>query len=288
MNLSTFTKDSDFPFFIQLGKHDDNMPVHYHEDFSELVIVLKGTADHIVNSEKYFIKKGDVFIINKNTFHGYENTSNFRICNIMYKPKHLYQVGNDLEKSPGYQALFVVEPSLAKDSNFRSKLQLTLSDYEKAKEIILDMVNEYENKSQGYQTMVYSHFMELVVFLSRLYDLSGSGLSSNLINIVKAASYMENNFQNPINLQDLADEAGISVRHLNRIFKEHYKTTPINYLLRLRIQYACLLLKKNDYSISDVAYESGFGDSNYFARQFKKIMGFSPKDYRSNIKELHI
>ncbi|WP_238476038.1 helix-turn-helix domain-containing protein [Clostridium manihotivorum] len=288
MHLSIFTKDTNFPFFIQLGKHENNMPVHYHVDFSELVIVLKGTADHIVNSEKYFIKKGDVFIINKNTFHGYDNASDFRICNIMYKPEHLYQVGRDLEKSLGYQALFVVEPSLAKESNFDSKLQLTLSDYEKVKDLILDMIDEYENKKQGSQTMVYSHFMELVVFLSRLHDLSGSGINSNLINIAKATSYMENNFQNPINLKDLADEAGISVRHLDRIFKEHYKTTPINYLLRLRIQYACLLLKKSDYTISDVAYESGFGDSNYFARQFKKIMGFSPKDYRSNINDIQL
>ncbi|OPJ59391.1 helix-turn-helix domain-containing protein [Clostridium oryzae] len=284
IHLHNFTKDADFPFFIQFGKHDMYMPVHYHTDFSELVIVLNGTANHIVNTEKYFIKKGDVFVINKNTSHGYEAAYNFRICNIMYKPEHLHQVGNDLKKSSGYQALFVVEPSLAKQYNFKSKLQLTLADYEKAKEIVSNMINEYKNKNQGYQTMIYSHFIELIVFLSRQYDLASMGFKDNVINIAKAVSYMENHFQEHVSLNELADKAELSVRHFNRIFKENYKVTPMNYLLRLRIEYACLLLKKYKLGISDIAYECGFNDSNYFTRQFKKIIGTSPKDYRSNSK----
>lgn len=282
MYLHYFTKDTSFPFFIQFGEHAKDMPIHYHADFSELVIILNGTANHIVNSEKYFIKKGDVFVINRNTSHGYEDTCEFKICNIMYKPKYLHQVSNDLKKSSGYQALFVIEPFLAREYNFKSRLQLTLSDYEKAKEIIFDMVNEYENKYQGYQTMLYSHFMELVVFLSRKYDFTSSGLKDNVINIAKAVSYMENHFKEHINLRDLADKVQLSVRHFNRIFKENYKTTPINYILRLRIEYACLLLRKSKLKISDIAYESGFDDSNYFTRQFKKITGFSPKEYRLN------
>lgn len=282
MHLNYFIKDDDFPFFIQLGKHDVKMHIHSHADFSELVIVLDGTANHIVNSEKYFIKKGDVFVINRNTFHGYEEAVNFKICNIMYKPNQLYRIGNDLKNSLGYQSLFVIEPSLAKEYNFKSKLQLNLSDYEKVKDIIFEMIHEYEDKTQGYQTMLYSHFMGLVVFLSRKYDFNSSGLKDNLISIAKAVSYIENHFQENINLNDLAEIAGLSVRHFNRIFKENYKTTPISYILRLRIQYACLLLRKSKSRISDIAYESGFDDSNYFTRQFKSIIGCSPKDYRSN------
>ncbi|GFP76956.1 AraC family transcriptional regulator [Clostridium fungisolvens] len=282
MHLHYFTKDNNFPFFIQTGEHDMEMPIHYHWDFSELVIVLSGTATHVVNSEKYFIKKGDVFVINENTFHGYEEACDFKICNIMYKSEHLHQVGNDLRKSSGYEALFVIEPFLAKEYSFKSKLKLTLSDYEKVKEVIFDMLNEYQNKYQGYQTMIYSRFMELVVFLSRQYDIISLEFKDNVINIAKAVSYIESHFREQINLKDLADKAELSVRHFNRIFKENYKTTPMNYVLRLRIQHACLLLRKSKLSISEIAYESGFDDSNYFTRQFKKVEGVSPKVYRFN------
>jgi len=282
MYLKYFTKDDNFPFFIQYGEHNIDLPLHCHVDFSELVIVLKGTATHIVDSEEYCIKKGDVFVINGNTCHGYKNTCDFKICNIMYKSEHLHQVGNDLKKASGYQALFVIEPFLAKEHNFKSKLQLILFDYEKVKEIISDITGEFQNKYQGYQTMIYSHFMKLVVILSRQYDLISSDIMDNRINIAKAISYMENNFQKEIDLKDLADKANLSVRHFNRIFKENYKTTPMSYILKLRIQYGCSLLRKSNLNISDVAYESGFEDSNYFSRQFKKAIGSSPKDYRSN------
>ena len=282
MYLHYFTKDTSFPFFIQFGGHANDMPIHYHADFSELVIVLNGMANHVVNSEKYFIKKGDVFVINRNTSHGYEDTCDLKICNIMYKPKYLYQVGNDLKKSSGYQALFVIEPFLAKEYSFKSRLQLNISDYKKAKEIIFDMVDEYQSKYEGYQTMLYSHFMELVVFLSRKYDFASSGLKDNVINIAKAVSYLENHFREHINLNDLASKADLSTRHFNRIFKENYKTTAINYIIRMRIEYACLLLRKSKLKISDIAYKSGFDDSNYFTRQFKKVIGFSPKEYRYN------
>ncbi|OOM82469.1 HTH-type transcriptional activator RhaS [Clostridium puniceum] len=282
MYLHYFTEEDNFPFFIQYGKHDMDMPIHYHSDFSELVIVLNGTATHVVDSEEYFIKKGEVFVINGNTSHGYKNTCDLKICNIMYKPDHLHEFGNDLRKSSGYQALFVIEPFLVKKHNFKSKLHLTLSNYEKVREIISDIINEYNHRYQGYKTMIYSYFMELVVFLSRQYDLISLDMNDNIINIAKAISYMENHFQEQINLNELAYEAKLSVRHFNRIFKENYKTTPMSYILKLRIQYACLLLRKSTLRICDVAYESGFNDSNYFTRQFKKITGYSPKEYRSN------
>ena len=71
MHLHYFTTQKDFPFFIQYGHHDENMFLHSHADFSELVFVLGGYATHIVNEEEYSIKKGDVFVINENTSHGF-------------------------------------------------------------------------------------------------------------------------------------------------------------------------------------------------------------------------
>ena len=280
IQLSNFTEDKDFSFFIQLGKHEYYMPIHFHVDFSELVIVLNGTADHLVNSEKYLIKKGDVFVINKNTFHGYENAHDFKICNIMYKPKDLILSAKDLKELKGYKALFIIEPTLAREVEFKSRLQLSLYEFDEIKELILDMVKEYENKNKGYKTIVYSNFMRLIVLLSRKYDFNEIVFNENLITIVSVVNYIENNFKDTICLKFLANKTGLSVRHLNRIFKEHYNTSPINYLIRVRIKHSCLLLKKNSYKISDIAFECGFLDSNYFTRQFKKVMGISPKEYR--------
>lgn len=58
MYLQYFTAQKDFPFYIQYGHHDENMFLHNHADFSELVFVLGGHATHIVNDEEYPIQKG--------------------------------------------------------------------------------------------------------------------------------------------------------------------------------------------------------------------------------------
>lgn len=56
--LRWFTSDhQQFPFFIQYGGHVEDMELHNHMDFTELVIVLNGHATHVVNTEEFFIKK---------------------------------------------------------------------------------------------------------------------------------------------------------------------------------------------------------------------------------------
>jgi AraC-like DNA-binding protein len=284
MYLYYFTQDHSFPFFIQYGTHTDNMPEHFHYDFFELVIVLNGTATHIVNSEESFIKKGDVFVFNNDISHGYKDPHNFKIINIMYRPERLHEICNDIKKSSGYQALFVLEPFYRKKHSFSNTLSLPISSLEYVAELGAGINEEYQNRHQGYQTMIYSHFMEMVVFLSREYAILNEHSQDMLMHLAKAISFLEDNYLTPIKLEKLADEAHLSVRHFNRIFKENYGTTPINYILQLRLNHACSLLKKSKFCIADVAAESGFEDSNYFSRQFKKFIGIAPREYKKNHK----
>ncbi|HEX3075583.1 MAG TPA: helix-turn-helix domain-containing protein [Lachnospiraceae bacterium] len=282
--LNYFTKDDEFPFFVQYGKHEENLKIHYHYDFSELVIVLSGTATHIVDNERYIIKKGDVFVINCSTSHGYEDPVNFKICNIMFKSAFLYRSVSDIKRTAGFHALFVIEPYLAKLHNFYSRLTLELSDYEIGKRLITSLIDEYTEMEEGYQTFIQAYFMQLVVFLSRRYSLAETKAKDSIINIASAISYMENHFKEQLTLQTLAELANISVRHFSRIFQETYNMTPMNYLLQLRMQNACSLLKNSKHAITDIAYESGFNDSNFFTRQFKKTYGVTPTKYRSDYR----
>ncbi|MFR0870610.1 MAG: cupin domain-containing protein [Oscillospiraceae bacterium] len=90
MKLSYFTNDESFPLFVQFGAHDVPLFVHGHEDFYELVTVLDGSAEHIVDGERSVISKGDVFVIGNGISHGFDNTHGLRVCNIMYRPEMLF------------------------------------------------------------------------------------------------------------------------------------------------------------------------------------------------------
>lgn len=284
MYLRYFIEDSNDPFFIQYGFHDTSLYMHTHADFSELVIVLNGTAMHKVDNESYFIKKGDVFVISNNTAHGYENTNDFRICNIMYRPEKLLSSDYDVRKLAGFHALFVIEPYITMERSFESRLKLPLADFEHVHDMIAVMIKEYENRTDGWKTMMNSHFMMLVVFLSRIYSLPSFNHKSDIINIAKSVSYMESHYVDSISIEELANQSNLSVRHFTRVFRDTYQTTPGNYILSLRMQHACSLLKNTTLNISEIAFQSGFNDSNYFTRQFHKLFQTTPKQYRNIYK----
>lgn len=281
--LNWFTSDLQFPFYIQYGGHEEDTELHQHVDFSELVIVLNGNATHVVNTEEYFIKKGNAFVINGSTPHAYKDPHDFKICNIMFRPEMLASIGPDLKKSNGYQALFVLEPYYRNIHSYPGKLALPIPSLEYVESLIAVMIEEYHGKLQGYQTMLLSRFTELVVYLSRHYDTQEKGIEGNhLMHLANAISYMEDHYLEPLTLEAIAGKSNISVRHLNRIFRSHYQMTPITYMLTLRLERACSLLKHSSLTITQISYECGFNDSNYFTRQFRKAYGVSPKVYRQD------
>jgi len=280
VRLKWFTRDEEFPFFIQYGEHAEDFSLHKHTDFSELVIVLNGHATHIVNDEISFIKKGHVFVINGETTHAYKDPCSFEICNIMYKPEMMIQLGSDLRSFEGYHAMFVLEPLYHNKKSINKHMYLSLNNMEFIEEFIADMIDEYHGKRPGYKTLLTSKFTELVVYLSRHHESSGKTSEGQVMHLAAAVSYIEDHYLDHLTLEDIALYANISVRHLNRIFKSFYQTSPIAYLQRLRMERACQLLRLTRLPITQVSYQSGFNDSNYFTRLFTKTYGMSPKLFR--------
>jgi hypothetical protein len=188
--LSLFAKDQDFPFYVNLSTEANDIYMHRHRDYSELVLVQNGTATHCVDNEQYFVRKGDVFVINSSTAHGYKNTNNFRICNIMYRSEKIVSLDSDIRGLDGFHALFSIEPFLAGPQKFRSRLRLAPNDFEKVNKNILSMIDEYEKKEQGWKMSVTAYFMMIVVALSRNYEMPECDAKEKSISIAKAVSYI--------------------------------------------------------------------------------------------------
>ena len=118
--------------------------------------------------------------------------------------------------------------------------------------------------------------------ISRLYNFDNNSEKIDIINIAKSISYIESHYIEDISIDVLAEISHYSLRHFTRIFSETYHTTPLNYILSLRINRACSLLKESRLSILDIAFQCGFSDNNYFSRIFKKRNGLTPKQFRAS------
>lgn len=96
----------------------------------------------------------------------------------------------------------------------------------------------------------------------------------------RAKQYILANFLGELSLEEMAKEVGISPYYLSKLFKEAEGVNYIDYVTKLRIDYAKEKLTGSDKSVKEVCYDSGYSDPNYFSRIFKKWVGLTPTEYR--------
>ncbi|NSW90939.1 MAG: helix-turn-helix transcriptional regulator [Firmicutes bacterium] len=285
MSKKVYLKDlenssMDFPYNIMYGEITEDYFVHSH-DFYEIFIILGGKAVHIVDGISYRIGAGDVYVITDSTVsHGFREVNHLLICNIMFKDNTLFSRFPDLRKLAGFQALFILEPYYREAHQFKSRLHLDYFSLKYVMTIINEINMEFSKKEDGYQSMFISCLIKLIVYLSRLYTKILSTSNTSFFDIATVVSYIESNFSEKINITKLAKMACLSRRHFCRVFKNSYNISPHNFILKLRIEKACSLLKQTEMNIMEISMEAGFNDSSYFARQFKSFTGMTPTSYR--------
>jgi AraC-like DNA-binding protein len=102
--------------------------------------------------------------------------------------------------------------------------------------------------------------------------------------IMPAINHIQAHFREQVTIPDLARACRLSVSQLHRAFKEHFRQTPLQFVLKLRMQAACRLLRSSSLSIAEIADECGFRDQNYFARHFRKVVGQTPTGFRKQYR----
>ncbi len=98
--------------------------------------------------------------------------------------------------------------------------------------------------------------------------------------IKSVINYIENNYKNQINIDDMINKVNISKYHFIRLFKQQMGTTPYDYLVHFRINKAKFLLRNTINSVSQIAKEVGYFSESNFIGQFKSVVGMTPNKYR--------
>ncbi|MGI6006826.1 MAG: response regulator transcription factor [Ruminococcus sp.] len=98
------------------------------------------------------------------------------------------------------------------------------------------------------------------------------------VKLVKA--YIQEHYTEPIKLEELAELVGFNSAYLSTMFKKETGQTITEYILEVRMEQARELLKQKDIKINDIPEMIGLGDAKYFAKQFKKVSGLTPSQYR--------
>jgi len=97
----------------------------------------------------------------------------------------------------------------------------------------------------------------------------------------KALAFIAQEFSQRIQLKQICREAGGSSATLDRLFRQHLKISPGEYLVNVRLEYACSLLQSSDIRIKEIAWRCGYRNQLYFSTAFQKRYGIAPRDYRN-------
>ena len=103
--------------------------------------------------------------------------------------------------------------------------------------------------------------------------------------IVKAKTYIDAHYQEPLDLDQIAEEACLSKYHFLRLFKKTYQITPHQYLLKKRIGVAREKLGNTELSIAEICAMIGLESIGSYSHKFKKLVGESPTCYRLRVQQ---
>ena len=92
--------------------------------------------------------------------------------------------------------------------------------------------------------------------------------------------WIEKNYAEKITLDAMAEVCGLTPKYLCAFFKKMTGYAPSEYVNRLRIEKACLMLSDGHSSITDAAFDSGFGELSYFSKLFRRYVGCTPSEYK--------
>ena len=263
--------------------HDLTAREHSH-DFSELVLITAGSGPQLIDGTECTVSAGDVFLIQGHTRHCFPDRRRISMLNVQFDPEHLALPDDFLRQIPGYNVIFQLEPAMRNNRSGENRLRLDREELALAEERIRRLRAELERREPGYEAAAFAQLLELIVFVSRRCGSSRAPNQAALLRMGEVISRIERDYASTLTLKRLAAVACTSPNNLLRLFRTATGTTPIEYLLEVRLRRAAELLRRTGLPVGEVAARCGFHDSNYFSKRFRMLYGRSPRSYRGNLE----
>ncbi len=249
--------------------------LHFHNCL-ELGYCYEGSGIFVIDDRIYPFQKGDASLIHVGHIHLAQSTKG-TISKWRFLSLDAIQITNYL----GEEDKKMVEEW--QNSN-RSKI-LNKVTQSKAIDLIYDIIEEFVNKTDDYQSMLRLKTSELVIQTNRdekLHMGAKSGFDEKKFKrILPAIQMILRNYATPIQIDYLANLCHLSSAQFRRIFLSTMGVTPQSYLIAVRLHHADQLLKTTTLKIVDIAFQVGFVTLSSFNRAFLKSYNRIPKNSRN-------
>ncbi len=255
---------TDIGWFPRAARHYRNRKQGANQD--HLIMCVAGQGFAVIDGEEVTLRAGEFLVIPRNVEHTYGAAE--------ADPWSIYWVhflGDDAD----YFIDRIPQPG--------HPIPIELSTQKEAIRLFRYCLNALYD-GYGTSTLVYAaqsvqHILSLLLFRNQRLQFEASTKSRSIID--STTVYMLENLHRPLQLDDFAARAGLSVSHFSELFRVQNSMSPMAYFIHLKIRHACRMLDLSNETVKSIAFKTGYRDPYYFSRVFKKVMGVSPGHYRA-------
>lgn len=256
-----FYESREMFYDCHIWKHP-NYPIHLHKHL-EFAYVAGGELSMTVGGVEYIVREGDCMLVFPYQIHEFSSKGDVDLTLVIADMEYM---GEFQEELAGYEL----------ESPFFHKQQL--SSYGQK---ILELIRESAYDTKVPYQLDKGLFMVLLTDAFRNLTLLPRQKNVDLSMAQKLLQYINENIMQEISATEVARALGISPFYLSHIFSEELKTSFPTYVSQQRLSYACDMLRSTTKSVTEIAYDTGFGNIRSFHRCFKKQFGCTPTEWRN-------
>ena len=252
----------------------ENFPDHWHTPM-EIIRVVENGYQIVVSGRAWQLEEGDIAFLRPGAIHALLAPPEGR--RIIY----LAELSSVKEIANVETLLSLLPPILVVSGRGFS------SFHEKISALLTSIEEEYADPHPFYETVIYGRLLEILGLLGRLDPVldnrpkDGAAVASpNAERLLSVCSYLNDHCTENLTLETAARLAGFSKFYFTRIFKEFTNVSFTQYLNQKRISLAEGLLANPEYSVTQIALQTGFSSPSAFNRTFRQIKGCSPTRFR--------
>jgi len=260
-------------FMIKHYPPDFTFGPHRHEQV-EINFVKKGKCYMKFDREVVCFEKNDVMIIYPGVEHYFYVDS---------KPASLVQLEFGMDIFPELKIKPDMEEHLVFLHNIytHSQQYMKIVHHPEITELIEKIVYEIQTEQENYKILARLMYSQLFILISRYLKNTlhyTTALPNECLN--KALKILHARFNEEIDMEQLAAMCEVSGRYLRSLFQKYLHTTPVDYLLSVRISKAKELMRNPAMNLKEITYQTGFSSQPYFCKRFKECTGMTPHEYR--------
>lgn len=251
-------------------------PLHWHPDF-EIVRAELGTLDYQIGRKHILLEAGDSLLVNRNQLHSVR-----QVAGDILDPMPVIVFSGTLiapETSTIYQKYIAPVADCASLPFIVFRRQ---EDWCGEIRCLVDEIfTNLKQQNDCYEMVVQRNLNRLFEILFCHFDTLPKVQAAPIqlrtqVRVQKMLDYIYTHYAKPVTFADIAEAASVSQSEAARCFHEYMDCSPVNALIRYRIQTAHRLLHDTSLTVQEISSACGFHSVNYFRRQFRKIYGYTP------------